>query len=70
MYHDFTNECSARLISIRKRPNELQKKQWENTKLASICDIDHMVGRSQIWMNSNFSTWMVLHQYNTQLSIV
>ena len=67
-YHDFTNKRSARLIT--RRLTKLQHKEWVNVKLASICDIDHMIGRSQLWMNSNFFTWMVSHQYNTQLSYV
>ena len=67
-YHDFTNERSAHLIECRS--NELQHKEWVNVKLASICDIDHMIGRSKLWMNSNFFTWMVSHQYNSQLACV
>ena len=67
-YHDFTNERSARLI--KRRSNELHHKDWVNVKLASVCDIDHMIGRSKLWMNSNFFTWMVSHQYNSQLACV
>ena len=67
-YHDFTNERSARLV--KRRSNKLQQKEWQEVKLATICDIDHMIGRSKLWMNSNFFTWMVSHQYNTQLSYV
>ena len=67
-YHDFTNKRSERLI--RRRLTELQHKEWLNVKVASICDIDHMIGRSKVWMNSNFFTWMVSHQYNNQLSYV
>ena len=67
-YHDFTNERSARLV--KRRSNKLQHKEWQEVKLATICDIDHMIGRSKLWMNSNFFTWMVSHQYNKQLSHV
>ena len=68
VYHDFTNERSARLI--KRRLTKLQRKAWLEVKNATICDIDHMIGRSQLWMHSNFFTWMVSHQYNMQLSFV
>ena len=46
VYHDFTNERSARLI--KRRLNGLQRKEWLEVKLATICDIDHMIGRSEL----------------------
>ena len=56
--------------AIRLREEHLAKKGWETVEMAPWCDLDHLVGRSQVWMNSNIFILSCSHSWNTQMSYV
>lgn len=62
-YHDEDNhiECGS---------DGIEHKKWGCTSLARFSDVDHLVGRSQLWMNSNYFIWLTSHTHNQQLMSV
>ena len=68
VYHRGFDEKSRAAIEARK--DRLEKKGWETVKMAPWCDMDHLVGRSQVWMNSNIFILSCSHSWNTQMSYV
>lgn len=56
--------------AIKKREEYLKSKGWEEVKTARWSDMDHLVGRSQVWMNSNIFIICCSHQWNQQAARV
>lgn len=52
--------------AIQRRSEKLKKRGWEDVKTARWSDMDHLVGRSQFWMNSNIFIMCCSHQWNQQ----
>jgi hypothetical protein len=67
-YHQNLSERSIRMM-IRKE-NYLKKRMWDGRLLGKWTDVDHLIGRSQKWMNSDFFCMHVSHSWNQAMSYV
>ena len=67
-YHQAFSERSIR--ALEKRFDYLKKKGWDNVCLAKKSDLDHCLGRSMMWMNSNMFIMFCSHSWNTSMSYV
>jgi hypothetical protein len=67
-YHQNLSERSIRML-IRKE-NDQKKRMWDKRLLGKWTDVDHLVGRSQKWMNSDFFCMQVSHSWNRAMSYV
>ena len=48
----------------------IKHKKWGYIRLALFSDVDHLIGRAQLWMNSNYFIWLTSHTHNQQLMYV
>ena len=48
----------------------LKRKGWDGVPFAKWSDIDHMAGRSQMWMNNTLFTVSCSHSWNQYMSYV
>ena len=64
----YTTEDGMKAFETRFK--YLKKREWLHVSTASVCDVDHTVGRSQFWINSNMLLLTCLHQYNKHLGII
>ena len=67
-YHQAFSERSIR--ALEKRFDYLKKKGWDNVDLAKKSDLDHCLGRSMMWMNSNMFLMFCSHSWNRSMSYV
>ena len=67
-YHQGLSDRSIR--NMLKRKKYLDKRKWEERKLAKWSDVDHLLGRSKRWKNSNFFCMHVSHSWNQAMSFV
>lgn len=62
----FPYTCRDNRAYLRK----LESKGWTEVEFAQWCDVDHLVGRWENWMNCNIFTMPCSHRYNRCLSAV
>ena len=67
-YHQNLSERNIRMM-IRQE-NKLKKRMWKKRLLGKWTDVDHLVGRSQKRMNSDFFCMQVSHSWNQAMSYV
>ena len=67
-YHQ---DLSEKAIKSRKyRETYLKRRKWDARKMAKWSDIDHLLGRSQRWKNSDFFCMHVSHSWNQSMSYI
>ena len=49
---------------------KLKAKGWTQVEFAKWCDVDHCVGRSEVWMHNALFTRFCSHRWNTCMSYV
>ena len=54
----------------RRREAYLKRRKWDERKMAKWSDIDHLLGRSQRWKNSDFFCLHVSHSWNSSMSYI
>lgn len=67
-YHQNLSERDYR--AMLRKENDLKKRMWDQRLLGKWTDVDHLVGRSQKWMNSDFFCMHVSHSWNQAMSYV
>jgi hypothetical protein len=67
-YHQNLSERNIRMMV--RRENYLKKRMWEERLLGKWTDVDHLIGRSQKWMNSDFFCMQVSHSWNRAMAYV
>ena len=55
---------------LKRRMERLKRKGWENVDTSCFSDEDHMVGRSEIWMNCPMFLLTCSHSFNQCLSLL
>ena len=65
-YHQGLSDASIR--NRLRREEYLKRRKWDERKLAKWSDVDHLLGRSKRWKNSNFFTMHVSHSWNQAMS--
>eukprot|EP00985_Skeletonema_marinoi_P004419 scaffold1935_cov223-Skeletonema_marinoi.AAC.3 len=67
----YRQDLSDRAVELsRKRSGIVKKKKWNERKLAKWSDVDHLLGRSKRWKNSDFFCMHVSHSWNQAMSYV
>ena len=69
--YKYRQDLSDRAIrSAIRRDQHLERMRWDAAKLAKWSDIDHLLGRSKRWKNSDFFCMHVSHSWNRAMSYV
>ena len=67
----YRQDLSRRAIKSREnRETYLRRRKWDERKMAKWSDIDHLLGRSQRWKNSDFFCMHVSHSWNQAMSYI
>ena len=48
----------------------LEEKGWTQVEFARWCDVDHCIGRSEVWMHNTLFTRFCSHRWNRCMSVV
>lgn len=54
----------------RAYERKLASRGWERVKFAKTCDVDHLVGRKELWMNMTIFTMPCSHRWNSCMVFV
>eukprot|EP00984_Skeletonema_dohrnii_P031538 scaffold24132_cov151-Skeletonema_dohrnii-CCMP3373.AAC.1 len=67
----YGQDLSDKAIRARlRREKYLDTRKWDKRKLAKWTDVDHLLGRSKMWKNSNFFCMHVSHSWNRAMAYV
>ena len=67
-YHQDLSEKAIRSRLVKEA--RMKRKNWKARKMAKWSDIDHLLGRSQRWKNSDFFCMHVSHSWNSSMAYI
>jgi hypothetical protein len=55
---------------LKLRVSYLKRRGWKELEFGELTDVDHMAGRSKLWMNSTLFTMHTSHSWNQYIGFI